>query len=103
MKNFIKQQDNEPRHTAKTTKDFIMEIGGMFYTDQVNHLTLTQLSMHFPSWRAEEKEKLPKTNNDCKKLWKNLEKHHKRRMYVVMYVGQQFNAVNASKGYATKY
>lgn len=42
------QQDDDPKHTANTTKDFVMGKRGKSQTGQVNHWTLTQWSMLFP-------------------------------------------------------
>lgn len=35
------QQDNEPKYSDNTTKEFISGISGMFYTGQVIQKTLT--------------------------------------------------------------
>uniref|UniRef100_A0A8C4S635 Transposase Tc1-like domain-containing protein n=1 Tax=Erpetoichthys calabaricus TaxID=27687 RepID=A0A8C4S635_ERPCA len=44
---FMIQMDNDPKHTAKATQDFIKAKSGNFLNGQVSHLILTQLSMHF--------------------------------------------------------
>ena len=90
-RNFIMQQDNDPKHTANTTKDFIRE-------KKWNVLDWpSQSPDHRPNWACisppeEEIEGTPPppppkqttTERGCRV---SLEKHHKRRM-------QHFGNVN---------
>ncbi len=73
---FTVQMDNDPKHTAKATKEFWRERSGLLCNDQVNHLTWILLSMHFTCWRQNWRE-MPQeqagTEDGCSR---GLAEHH---------------------------
>ena len=94
-RNFIMQQDNDPKHTANTTKDFIREkkwkvLDWPSQSPDLTQVSQCTLSMHFTSWRGDWRENPPKHTTTERGCSKSLEKHHKRRM-------QQFGDVNVGR------
>ncbi len=73
---FTVQMDNDPKHTAKATKEFWRERSGLLCNGQVNHLTWIRLSMHFTCWDKTEG-KMPQeqagTEDGCSR---GLAEHH---------------------------
>ncbi len=81
------QQDNDPKHSAKATKEFI---GGkkwkvLDWPSQSPHLNPVEYAFYLLKKRL--KGVTPKTERGC---GESLEKHHKRRM-------QKFGDVNGSQ------
>lgn len=77
-KNFISHRDNDPKHSANTTKHFIGGEGGRFWSCQVNHQSLTQLSMQFNFLKRGFRRETHKTNNNWKKTGKASQKNNNK-------------------------
>ncbi len=78
------QMDNDPKHTAKATKDFLRERSGLLCNGQVNHLTWIDLSMHFTCWR-QNWGKMPQeqagTEDGCRvEAWQSITRDETQRL-----------------------
>ena len=78
-------QDNDPKHTANTTKDFIMEKNWKVASQSPHHNPIEH-AFHLLKRRLNGK-KLPKQTTPAIGCSKSMEKHHKTRM-------QQFGDIN---------
>ena len=101
-RNFIMQQDNDPKHTANTTKDFIREKKWkvLDWPSQSPDLNPIEHAFHLLKRNIEGKTP-PKLKEAAVKAWKSITKEECNSL--VMSMGRRLDAVIASKGYATKY
>lgn len=104
-RSFIMQQDNDPKHTAKTTKEFIRGKNWRLLDWPSQSPDLNPIEHAFYLLKRRLKGGAPQNKQQLKeaavKAWKSITKEECKSL--VMSVGQRLDAVIASKGFATKY
>lgn len=104
-RSFIMQQDNDPKHTAKTTKEFIRGKNWRLLDWPSQSPDLNPIEHVFYLLKRRLKGGAPQNKQQLKeaavKAWKSITKEEFKSL--VMSVGHRLDAVIASKGFATKY
>lgn len=104
-RSFIMQQDNDPKHTAKTTKEFIRGKNWRLLDWPSQSPDLNPIEHVFYLLKRRLKGVAPQNKQQLKeaavKAWKSITKEEFKSL--VMSVGHRLDAVIASKGFATKY
>ena len=104
-RSFIVQQDNDPKHTAKTTKEFIRGKKWKVLDWPSQSPDLNPIEHAFYLLKRRLKGVTPQNKQQLKeaavKAWKSITKEECKSL--VMSVGHRLDAVIASKGFATKY
>lgn len=76
---FIIQQANNPKHTAKATKELFRWRGGISSAGWVSYLISIQLSINSACWSPDEKQRGPRTSERCRWLhWRQRGYHQGR-------------------------
>ena len=103
-RNFIMQQDNVPKHTTNTTKDFVREKKLKVLDCPSQSPDLNTIYHAFCLLKRKLKRKHPRNKQQWKeaavKAWKCITKEERNSL--VMSMGCRLDAVIASKGYATR-
>ncbi len=96
------QQDNDPKHSAKTTKEFIRgkKWKVLDWPSQSPHLNPVEYAFYLLKKRLKGVTP-PKLKEAAVKAWKSITKEECKSL--VMSMGHRLNAVIESKRFATKY
>lgn len=104
-RSFIMQQDNDPKHTAKTTKEFIRGKKWKVLDWPSQSPDLNPIEHAFYLLKRRLKGVTPQNKQQLKeavvKAWKSITKEECKSL--VMSMGHRLDAVIESKGFATKY
>ncbi len=102
-RSFIMQQDNDPKHNAKTTKgksSSWQEVEGFRLAKSISTLKPCRVCI-LPAKEETEGSNPPKLKEAAVKAWKSITKEECKSL--VMSIGHRLDAVIESKGFATKY